>query len=618
MMNSKERILLALCIIAALAVGATAFMPPAVYSSTWWFAFWLAVALGIAFAIIRRRLWRRPTLLMLHVSFLLILAGGAATALGSSRGSIRLVPGVPQASFRAPDGTEHPLPFSVILESFEPEYYPGMTFPRDYHSRIITSDSVRHHISMNNIASVGGWRFYQSSFDSSGASVLTVCHDPWGIALTYTGYILFALAGAAMLFPRRILRLTVLALLAFPAARATAAPAIPQSVADSLRSRSVIFRGRTVPYGEMADMLAYKITGKSTVAGMSPTRFLASLEAFPEQWAQIPFIEVPGRALADSVAGGERYVAPADLYGADGTYLPQRIYGLYDSLDGDILRLDERMALLIELWQGDIYTTAPRQLPQWLTAVHLLWSRVRPWKWFFMLVFASAAALAFWPRRAIPCGVAAIGVLVFVWEWIVCGHIPLASTPGVASFTAVAVCGISATFLPASRPVAFISMLMAGCLALVAWLAARNPVLTPLMPVLASPWLAVHVTLVMLAYAVLGSSTAVSIVALSSPGRRVPLLRVSLRLLAPGTYILALGIFTGAMWANVSWGRYWAWDPKETWALVTLLLYAVPLHPSLGLRARPGAFHIYVLAASMSILMTYFGVNYLPSLHAYK
>ena len=89
-------------------------------------------------------------------------------------------------------------------------------------------------------------------------------------------------------------------------------------------------------------------------------------------------------------------------------------------------------------------------------------------------------------------------------------------------------------------------------------------------------------------------------------------------LLYPALYLLGLGIVTGAVWANVSWGRYWAWDPKETWALVTFVIYAVPMHRTLKTLNRPVAFHFYMLFAFLAVLMTYFGVNALSSLHAYS
>ncbi|MDE7097098.1 MAG: cytochrome c biogenesis protein CcsA, partial [Muribaculaceae bacterium] len=144
------------------------------------------------------------------------------------------------------------------------------------------------------------------------------------------------------------------------------------------------------------------------------------------------------------------------------------------------------------------------------------------------------------------------------------------------------------------------------------------PVLSPVMPVLASPWLSVHVSLVMLAYSVLGFTLPVSVTALIVSSGRERLTTLSVALLAPGIFLLGLGIITGAMWANVSWGRYWAWDPKETWSLVTLLLYSIPLHRYFGMRRQPIFCCLYLIFAFLSIIMTYFGVNYLPSLHAYN
>ena len=146
----------------------------------------------------------------------------------------------------------------------------------------------------------------------------------------------------------------------------------------------------------------------------------------------------------------------------------------------------------------------------------------------------------------------------------------------------------------------------------------KDPVLSPVMPVLASPWLSVHVSLVMLAYAVLGFTLPVGVSALALPGQRERLASLAVSLLGPGIFLLGLGIITGSMWANVSWGRYWAWDPKETWSLVTLMLYSIPLHRYFRMRRRPIFCCIYLILAFSSIIMTYFGVNLLPSLHAYN
>ena len=78
-----------------------------------------------------------------------------------------------------------------------------------------------------------------------------------------------------------------------------------------------------------------------------------------------------------------------------------------------------------------------------------------------------------------------------------------------------------------------------------------------------------------------------------------------------------IGIIIGAIWANISWGNYWSWDPKEVWALITLIIYAIPLHR--GVLQRPRAFHLYCLLAFLSVVVTYFGVNFiLGGLHAYN
>lgn len=163
-----------------------------------------------------------------------------------------------------------------------------------------------------------------------------------------------------------------------------------------------------------------------------------------------------------------------------------------------------------------------------------------------------------------------------------------------------------------------VGMLFAGAVALVAHLIGSNPVLTPLMPVLASPWLSIHVTLVMTAYALFGFTVICSVISFFSPSRRERLMWLDRVMLYPALYLLGLGIITGAVWANVSWGRYWAWDPKETWALVTFIIYAVAMHRSIKPLNHPTTFHAYMLFAFLAVLMTYFGVNALSSLHAYS
>jgi len=124
---------------------------------------------------------------------------------------------------------------------------------------------------------------------------------------------------------------------------------------------------------------------------------------------------------------------------------------------------------------------------------------------------------------------------------------------------------------------------------------------SPLVPILRSPYLFIHVGTIMLSYILL----VVSIL------RR--------EVLRPAVFLLATGIFLGAVWANVSWGTYWSWDPKESWALITLLVYSVPLHSkSLPWFNSMRNYRIYSLLAFACLLMTYFGVNFLlGGMHSY-
>ena len=145
----------------------------------------------------------------------------------------------------------------------------------------------------------------------------------------------------------------------------------------------------------------------------------------------------------------------------------------------------------------------------------------------------------------------------------------------------------------------------------------------PLMPVLRSPFFSIHISTIVTAYALLLGILVVGIIALIKPKDKARLERLkslSTAMLYPAVALLAMGIFIGAVWANVSWGNYWSWDPKEVWALITLLVYAAPLHEKLWKSfQKPMFYHIYGILAFLSVLFTYFGVNLiLGGLHSYS
>ncbi|MBR6507907.1 MAG: cytochrome c biogenesis protein CcsA [Paludibacteraceae bacterium] len=147
----------------------------------------------------------------------------------------------------------------------------------------------------------------------------------------------------------------------------------------------------------------------------------------------------------------------------------------------------------------------------------------------------------------------------------------------------------------------------------------------PLQPVLQTPLLGIHVSVIMLAYTLFAIIAINGIVGLCSKKLSPITFRLSSVLLYPALFSLTAGIFIGAVWANMSWGRYWGWDPKETWALITMLVYALLLHfpwlkewSAFSRQHSEKIFHILSIIAFFFVLFTYFGVSYLlGGLHSY-
>ncbi|MEG1580632.1 MAG: cytochrome c biogenesis protein CcsA [Bacteroidaceae bacterium] len=168
-------------------------------------------------------------------------------------------------------------------------------------------------------------------------------------------------------------------------------------------------------------------------------------------------------------------------------------------------------------------------------------------------------------------------------------------------------------------------LLLSGFCLLVSTLRVMNPEIAPLVPVLSSSLLSIHVSVIMMAYALLGFTSLSSGTALllwrfkGGKQNAYSLMLLCKVLLYPALLLLGVGIFVGAVWANVSWGTYWSWDPKEVWALITFMVYSVIMHEaSMPWLSRPLPFHFYLLMAFFTVLMTYFGVNYfLGGLHSY-
>lgn len=204
-------------------------------------------------------------------------------------------------------------------------------------------------------------------------------------------------------------------------------------------------------------------------------------------------------------------------------------------------------------------------------------------------------------------------------RWIISGNVPMSN--GYESMLTVAwfVILISILMQLRIRIVMVFGFLISGFFLLVSHINQMDPAIGQMMPVLNSPLLSIHVSIIMMSYALLSLTFICGIMGICMRSHGEELQALSRVFLYPALTCMGFGIFIGAIWANVSWGNYWSWDSKETWALITFMIYAVVVHTqSLPVFRKPLVYHIYITLAFLSIAMTYFGVNYfLTGMHSY-
>lgn len=224
-----------------------------------------------------------------------------------------------------------------------------------------------------------------------------------------------------------------------------------------------------------------------------------------------------------------------------------------------------------------------------------------------VLLFASWCALTY----------------TLVLRFLISGTVPLANGYDTMLFVAWAVLLLTFLLSVAVGGMGMVAcafgFLLSGFFLLVSHLNMMDPSIGHVMPVLRSPLLSIHVSIIMISYALLALTFICGLTGLLLRSHDRELQALSRLLLYPAITTLGLGIFIGAIWANVSWGNYWSWDPKETWALITFMVYAIALHmQSLPWMRRPRHYHWFMMLAFLTLVMTYFGVNYfLSGMHSY-
>jgi ABC-type transport system involved in cytochrome c biogenesis permease subunit len=571
---------------------------------------------------------KQPFTFLLHLSLVVILAGALVTHLWGESGMIHLREGGTETAYELDGETPATLPFSIRLEEFAIDYHPGSMAPSDYRSRITFLPEGREVlISMNNIAKYRGYRFYQADYDEDGAgSILAVNHDPWGVGITYAGYLLLLISMIGYFFQkdtafrtslRRVMSVAtaVCALLLLPA---TGVRAADRSVKDALGEMYVYYGQRVCPFDTYLQEKGFE---ESVDA-------LGKMKIFP---------------LADAAAQTVRWYSAEDD-------LPESVYDDEDlwtfirkspEMAVAAIRSGDTQEALLVL--GGIKTYQEKVAASVIPAAgkvraERLYIRIARPRVQFMLCLALGLLLFLLsgvrlsrgrqlPRR-ILCAGAVVALLLWVYltlviglRWYVSGTGPYVGRYNVmmlmAWFSMLAILLLYRKF-PLIEPLGF---LLAGFTMLLASRAGVSPQIMPLMPVLQSPLLSIHVLSMMMSYTLFGLAAFNGIlgVSVSSPEARERLRDASLVILYPAVFLLTFGTFLGAVWANISWGSYWAWDPKETWALVTMLVYSLPLHGKvLPLFGKPRFFHAFTIAAFLCVLVTYFGVNLLlGGMHSY-
>ena len=641
-MKSTKIIIIALYTLIVVCIGfatviekyhGTAFVSDYVYGAWWFSALWAMLTVAALAYIMKQRLYKRVAVMLLHLSFVVILAGALTTHLFARRGVVRLRTDIPEMTFVDKDSKIEHLPFTLTLKEFRIINYPGTDAPLDYQS-VIQSGNEEVLVSMNNIGYIDGYRLFQQSYDTDGKGVtLGVSYDPYGIAITYFGYLLLLIGIIATLLSRhtqmRSLYRKAIAVAVFFIGMNTSAvansslftipsslPSVPADIAHCMGTIHVLYNNRICPLNTVATDFTMKLTGSASWKGYSADEVFFSWMIYYMPWEEELLTNNPKQkgaeerqAIVEMFYNGQfTKIFPYPLtsitwYSPGGQVLPREIpvkeqFFIKQSMDflteaivtGQHDRAIEIIAK-IKLFQRDmIGDVLPSESK---TQAELFYNKLRSIK--FPVLITAQLGLRWW----------------------LSGHIPLSNGYETMLFMAWVLLVLTIVLFRKFRFILWIGPLAALCCLLVAMMTGSGSEITPLMPVLQSPLLSIHVMTVMCAYALFALQMLLGVYAIFVLNERVTAL--SQLLLYPAVFLLTIGIFLGAVWANVSWGNYWSWDPKESWALITMMIYAIPLHKaSIGLFRNPRFYHIYMVCAFFAVLITYFGVNYLlGGMHSY-
>ncbi|WP_309496651.1 cytochrome c biogenesis protein CcsA [Sulfurovum sp.] len=715
----------------------------------WWYQLSLfLISLNLVAVIDKTKMYRVKARTLFHFSFILILFGAALTHYFGLDGMMHIREG--ERSNIITIGEEKvETPFYIALKEFTLTRYPGSRSPSEFYSDLTVIDEENDHtfdseVYMNHTLIYGGYKFFQTSYDSDEKGTkLSVNKDP-GVEVTYIGYTLLFLGLILNLFDkqsrfqfliRKIKKMPIASIL-IPllfvsvqtpsyAEYSTYVETYLQDHKENSKDLASAFGTLVVqgPVGRMKPLdtqnreVLNKLTGRTTWEGMDANQVVLGMFSRPDLWKKVNIIKTATPKLRKllGVSTSQKLVKFTDFFDANATYKltkeVERANKLVPSRRGtyerDLIRADERLNIAFMSYRGVLLTLFPlpdnernkwvdfktmfslvdnsqvkrstsrlldasynrnydkgltyikdihayqkevghRVIPDqqildaeiWFNQTALFFRLSMAYLLFGLILLVYGVSSMFFNRLIGPKVKILISTLSFTLfaihtfgiglRWYIGGYAPISNTYETMVYIAYASIFAGVVFLRKSTIALSASFIMAGIFIFAAYLGEIDPEITNLVPVLKSYWLSIHVSVITASYGFFGVGAILGIITLflfmfrgnSRPHMDKHIQNITYIneiALMLGLTLLVIGNFLGGIWANESWGRYWGWDPKETWAYISILVYVIVLHMRLMKKIyTPYLFAVLSVLAFASILMTYFGVNfYLAGMHSY-
>ena len=365
-----------------------------IYGSWWFVSLWGGLAIvGMTF-LVRMKVHKKMPVFLLHFSFVVMLAGALITHLTSQEGTVHLRMDKDVQTFLDSKQRVQYLPFTMRLTAFDILCYPGTDAVMDYRCEIRTlSDSPLKEgekmiVSMNNIGKASGYRFYQSSYDDDGQGThLLVAHDPYGIAVTYVGYLMLFVSLLWTVFSRhtRIRKLyrmatrplVVLVLFCLTSQQVFASsktqPLSPPNggwgvspvsseIAHELGKVAILYNGRICPINTAATDFVSKLSGKPSWNGYSADEIFTGWMIFYTEWEQQKIIRIKSAEVQHILGIEDQWASVRDFYTSEGEYKlrgKSNDSNLPDATRKAIREADEKLQVISMFYSNEMLRMFP-------------------------------------------------------------------------------------------------------------------------------------------------------------------------------------------------------------------------------------------------------------------